>query len=121
MEWTFAIVVVLIIGLMAAKRMSLASPEAVRRLIAEGALVVDVRSPEEHRSGHLPEAVNIPLNGLAEELPRRVPDKSRALLLHCLSGTRSGIARRQLRGMGYTRVHNLGSYARAAKLLAGMK
>jgi rhodanese-related sulfurtransferase len=117
MEWTIAIGVILITGLLAAKRLSLASSATARQLIAEGAMVIDVRSPEEYRSGHLPVAVNIPLNRLAEELPRHVPDKNKALLLHCLSGTRSGIAKRQLRGMGYTNVHNLGSYGRAESVV----
>jgi len=46
-----------------------------------------------------------------------VPDKNQVLLLHCLSGTRSGIAKRQLKSMGYQNVFNLGSYGRAGKIL----
>jgi rhodanese-related sulfurtransferase len=48
-----------------------------------------------------------------------VPDKNQELMLHCLSGMRSGVARRQLRAMGYTRVFNLGSYHRARKIVSG--
>jgi len=48
-----------------------------------------------------------------------VPDKSRALLLHCLSGGRSAIAKRQLRNMGYANAFNLGSLSRARRLVSG--
>jgi len=39
------------------------------------------------------------------------------LLLHCLSGGRSGIARGQLRSLGYPNAFNLGSFARAEKIV----
>ncbi|MGO9640057.1 MAG: rhodanese-like domain-containing protein, partial [Candidatus Acidiferrales bacterium] len=43
------------------KRLSFVSAEVARKQLAEGAVVIDVRSPEEFRSGHVPNAVNIPL------------------------------------------------------------
>ena len=91
--------------------------EVARKHLAAGALVIDVRSPEEFRSGHVPGAINIPLGELRESLPGRVTDKNQVLLLHCLSGGRSGIARRQLRSLGYPNVFNLGSYARAERVV----
>ena len=103
------------------KRMSFISPDNARKYLRQGALVVDVREAGEYRGGHLPKAVNIPLRELRNSLPRRVTDKNQALLLHCLSGTRSGIAKRQLKGMGYTNVFNLGSYGRAEKILSGAR
>ncbi len=106
-----------VIGLLVLKRASLVPAGQARRLIREGALVVDVRTSAEYQSGHLSAAVNVPLDRLSEELPRVAPDKNRILLLHCLSGTRSGIARHQLNRMGYTNVFNLGSYARAETLM----
>ena len=75
------------------KRLSFVSAKVARKQLAEGAVVIDVRSPEEFRSGHVPNAVNIPLGELRESLPRRVKDKSQVRLLHCLSGTRSGMAK----------------------------
>lgn len=120
MNWTIAIVIgVVFVALFVLKRMSLVSAEVARKHLAEGALVIDVRSPEEFRSGHVANAVNIPLGELSESLPRRVKDKSQMLLLHCLSGGRSRIAKRQLKGMGYTNVFNLGSYGRAKQIVSG--
>jgi len=71
--------------------------------------------------GHVPNAVNIPLGELRESLPRRVKDKSQVLLLHCLSGGRSGIAKQQIKGMGYQNVFNLGSYGRARQIVGGVR
>lgn len=105
------------IGLLILKRASLVSAGQAREFLCKGALVLDVRTPAEFRSGHLPVAVNVPLDRLTNEVSRVAPDKNRVLLLHCLSGTRSGIARHQLKRLGYTSVFNLGSYARAEKLL----
>jgi rhodanese-related sulfurtransferase len=61
------------------------------------------------------------LGELRESLPRRVKDKNQVLLLHCLSGGRSGIARGQARSLGYSNVFNLGSYARAEKIVRSVR
>ncbi len=108
---------VLIVGIVALKRLSFVSSERSRQFLQEGALVVDVRNPGEFNSGHLPAAINIPLGDLSTEAPRRFPDKNRVLLLHCLSGGRSAIAKGQLKRMGYRNVFNLGSYRRAEQIV----
>lgn len=102
------------------KRLSFVSSETARQYLQQGALVVDVRSAGEYQGEHLPGAVNIPLGELRESLPRRVKDKNQFVLLHCLSGTRSGIAQRQLKSLGYQNVFNLGSYGRAKKIVGGV-
>jgi phage shock protein E len=119
MDWNvIGIVAGVIIVMIVIKRMSLVSAAAARRYLEQGALVVDVRSVGEFRGGHLPDAVNLPLGELQDSLPRQVADKSRYLLLHCLSGTRSGIAMRQLKQAGYQNVFNLGSFHRARQIVA---
>jgi len=85
--------------------------------LKNGALVIDVRSHGEFNSGHLPRAINIPLDEIATAVPARVPNKEQVLLLHCASGMRSGMARGKLRSLGYANVFNLGSYGRAESLL----
>ncbi|MGY4706491.1 tRNA uracil 4-sulfurtransferase ThiI [Candidatus Bipolaricaulota sp. J31] len=67
--------------------------------IPEGALVVDVRGPEEYRAWHYPGAINIPLPdlpGRAEELPR-----DRPLVLYCPVGYQSLDGVELLRRLGY--------------------
>jgi phage shock protein E len=118
MDWTIATIVgVAIVAFFIVKRMSFVSEEVARNHLAQGALVMDVRSPEEYRGGHAPDAINLPLGELRESLPRRVKDKNQVLLLHCLSGARSSIARGQVRRLGYPNVFNLGSFARAEKIV----
>ena len=119
MDWHLLLIVGLIVGAMLVlKRLGLVSAEAARTYLKQGALVVDVRSAQEFQAGHLSNVVNIPLSELPSALPRRVTDKNRVLLLHCLSGTRSGLARRALKSMGYANVFNLGSYGRAESILS---
>jgi len=99
------------------KRAGQISPKDALAYLKSGALVIDVRSPGEFNSGHLPAAINLPLDEIETLLPRRVNDKNQVLLLHCQSGMRSGAARQKLNGLGYTRVFNLGSYGRAEGIL----
>ena len=99
------------------KRMSWISSARARSCLEEGAVVVDVRTPAEFRTRHLPEALNIPLDSLLDAAPRQIPDKQRPILLHCLSGTRSGIARSKLKALGYQSVFNLGSLGRAQRIV----
>ncbi len=99
------------------KRVSLLRPAAARQWLSQGALVIDVRTEGEFRQGHIAGAVNVPLDRLRDDISRHAPNKEQPLLLHCLSGTRSGVGRGVLRGMGYSKVFNLGSYYRAARVL----
>ena len=56
--------------------------------------IIDVRTPHEYRSGHIPGAVNVPLHGLSAVHPD-LP-KGERLVLVCLSGHRSAVAYRML-------------------------
>ena len=78
----------------------------------------DVRSEVEHGVNPLQGSVNIPLDAIEARILAAVPDKDAPILLHCQSGGRSGIATRILRGMGYTRAFNLGSFHAARAVLA---
>lgn len=117
-DWLILLpILVVLAALWGIKRLGQIGTSAARRLLEGGARVVDVRSPEEFGGEHLPGAVNIPLNEIDVEAPRQLPDKSHAILLHCLSGGRSMMAQRILRNLGYTNVHNLGSFSRAKSVL----
>lgn len=107
---------VLLIAAMLMKRSGQIDSGEARQLLGNGALLIDVRTPAEFSSGHLPQAINVPLGEIASAIPRRAPQKDQVLLLHCQSGMRSGSAQRQLRAVGYTHAYNLGSYGRAAHI-----
>ena len=87
-----------------------APPEEVRRLIQEGALLVDVRSEQEFKSGHLEGAVHIPHTEVAKRLAEFGPDKQRPIVVYCRSGGRSGKAQAVLQSNGFTKVVNGGGY-----------
>ncbi len=117
-NWNIILLAAVILAvLLALKRLGLISRRAARQHLQNGAAVVDVRTSQEFQSRHLPAAVNVPLNELHNLAPRHLPDKNQVLLLHCLSGTRSAMACRIFRQMGYTNVFNLGSYGRAHRII----
>jgi phage shock protein E len=120
MDWqTVIIAVAIVVAFIVFKRLRFVGVEKARQLLQQGALVVDVRTASEFRSGALKGAINAPLDTLAESVQRAAPDKSRPLLVHCLSGGRSEIAKVQLRRGGYQQVHNLGSLGRARRIVEG--
>jgi len=118
---TWIVIAGVVVAFLLLKRLSLVTPVAAREWLNKGALVIDVRSEGEFQERHLPGAINIPLGSLGDEIARRAPDKEQAILLHCLSGTRSGMAKARLKQMGYRKVFNLGSYGRAAGILGSPK
>jgi len=122
MNWTIVIIAAAIfVVILVVRRAAFVSAEVARKQLAQGALVIDVRSTAEFEGGHLPGAINVPLDELEQSLPRHVKDKNQVLLLHCLSGTRSGIAKRQLADMGYPNVFNLGSLGRARQIVTAAR
>jgi phage shock protein E len=83
-----------------------AGPDVVRRKLAAGATIVDVRTRGEFRGGAHPGALNVPLEELATRLAE-IP-RDRPVVLYCASGARSGIAAGRLRKAGYEDVVNAG-------------
>lgn len=78
--------------------------------IAAGALVVDVRTPEEFAAGHLPNAINIPHEQVVTELTKRNIAKNSPMVLYCRSGRRSAIAIEALSAVGFNHLYNGGGY-----------
>ncbi|CAM2980957.1 rhodanese-like domain-containing protein [Vibrio mytili] len=76
------------------------------KLIEQGAMIVDVRTPQEFSAGHLDNAVNFPLS----ELDKHVQsiEKDQMIVLYCRSGNRSGQAYQYLQSQGFTNLHNAG-------------
>jgi adenylyltransferase/sulfurtransferase len=72
-----------------------------------GAVVVDVRESDEWRQGHIPEAIFIPRGFLELRVEEKVPDHKAPVIVQCASGTRSLLASRTLREMGYENLYNL--------------
>lgn len=77
-----------------------------RTLVAEGAFLLDVRTPEEFADGHIEGAVNVPVQSLRERLDE-VP-RDRPIVVYCQSGRRSAAAAAILEQAGYEAIHDLG-------------
>ena len=76
-------------------------------LSTEGAVLLDVRTPEEYAEGHIEGSRNIPLQNI-ERTESVIIDKSTPLFVHCRSGARSSQATSILKRMGYTNVEDIG-------------
>ena len=75
-----------------------------------GAVLLDVRTPEEYREGHIPGSKNVPLQSL-DKVTGLVNNQDTPVFVYCHSGARSRQAVSALRRMGYTNVKNIGGIA----------
>lgn len=100
-----------------------AKPVDINAKLAEarsihGALIIDVREPREYEYGHIPGALNLPVNFLGTirtTLKGWLPEKhtlQTPLYLYCVSGARSKKAKGILKAMGFELVENMGGIGR---------
>jgi len=75
-----------------------------------GAVLLDVRTPAEYRSGHIPGSKNISLQTI-DTVGSVAENKDIPLFVYCQSGARSRQAAGMLKQMGYTNVNNIGGIA----------
>jgi len=75
-----------------------------------GAVLLDVRTSEEYRGGHIPGSKNVPLQTI-DKVASVAENKDTVLYVYCQSGARSRQATSMLQGMGYTNVNNIGGIA----------
>ena len=75
-----------------------------------GAVLLDVRTPQEYSEGHIPGSINVPLQTL-DKVRSVVENKDTELFVYCYSGGRSRQAAAMLGQMGYTKVNNIGGIA----------
>lgn len=84
-------------------------PIDFKEKLKQGAIILDVRTPQEYTSGHIKNSVNIPVNEITANI-RRLPSKDSVIVTCCASGIRSGKAVGVLKANGYTNVYNGGSW-----------
>mgnify|MGYP003541272152 FL=1 len=83
--------------------------EAVTMMEEEsGYIILDVRTPEEFRERHIPNAMNIPNETIGSEDIQELPDKDQLILVYCRSGNRSKQASGKLAELGYTNIVEIG-------------
>jgi phage shock protein E len=79
-----------------------------KELVAQGAWIIDVRSPEEFSQGHIHSSTNVPLQTI-EKKATDLLKKNKTIITVCRSGTRSAMAKKILSAKG-ARVFNGGSW-----------
>lgn len=72
-----------------------------------GTIVLDVRTPAEYASGHLPKAQNIDIEAADFATKITTLDKNTTYAVYCRSGNRSGVAMEQMAGAGFTHLYDL--------------
>ena len=84
------------------------SVEEAREMQQEGALVVDVRRPDEWTAGHVADALHIPVDDFLGEAEEKLP-KDNDLLFICAAGVRSGLAAEMAAALGFDaeRIYNI--------------
>ena len=79
-------------------------------MLADGGIIIDVRSEGEFYSGHIEKSLNIPLGELSSKLDQ-FKDKNQPIITCCASGMRSAGAAKILSAKGYTNVVNGGGWS----------
>ena len=80
--------------------------------IRDGALLVDVRTPQEFTQGYLEGALNIPHDQIKSRIDELGSDKERAIVLYCRTGRRADIVKAQLESIGFKNIVNARSYTK---------
>jgi phage shock protein E len=87
-------------------------PALARKLVGEGAVLLDVRTTGEFTERHVDKAVNIPVDNLNAQMAEieklTSGDKTKPIVVYCQAGGRAGRAKSMLVAAGYTKVTNLG-------------
>ena len=83
------------------------SKEQLKKMIDRGAILIDVRSPQEFAEGHMENAISLPEYEIDEKVEDILPDQSQVLIVYCSTGHRSQKAQKELEKLGYQKVYNL--------------
>lgn len=74
----------------------------------EDVIILDVRTEEEFKEGHIPAAINIEDSILKDEADSKLPDKDATILVYCRSGRRSEASAKELIDLGYINIIDIG-------------
>jgi len=84
--------------------------------LKNGAIIIDVRTPQEFDGGKVPESINIPVDRIAANV-ERIKNMNRPVIFCCASGSRSATATSILKQKGKKDVYNGGSWYNVLKQL----
>jgi phage shock protein E len=80
-------------------------PEDVDAMAADGAILLDIRDPDEHEAGHIDGSLNISRGKLEMLVEGKIPDLDATVLCYCNAVNRGALSAAALKRMGYTNAH----------------
>lgn len=83
------------------------SKEQLSKMVEKGAILLDVRSPQEFAEEHLENAISLPEYEINQRANNVLPDKLQVIIVYCSTGHRSQKAQKDLEKLGYQKVYNL--------------
>lgn len=81
--------------------------EELDSYIKQNAIIIDVRSPQEYREGHVDGAISIPDYQIKKEIEKQIHNKEQLIVVYCSTGHRSQRVQKTLENMGYKNVYNV--------------
>ena len=81
--------------------------EKLEEMKRQGAVVIDVRSLQEFKEGHIEGAISIPEYEIKNRMKNELPNLEQTIIVYCGTGHRSKRAQKILERMGYSQVYNL--------------
>jgi len=89
----------------------------LEKIITQGALIIDVRTVDEYKNGHIKGSLNIPLNDIEGAMSWLIKDIP--VVVVCESGSRSAHAKKILDANGFAKVYNGGSWSSLGNIKVG--
>ena len=105
-----------LIGFVVWKRLTLQATDSTP-INVDDAVIIDVRSPTEFASGHVTEAINLPIDTITETDILKHASKDQSILLYCRSGGRASMVRHRMKHWGFSNVHNLKTQSGVQKVM----
>ena len=81
--------------------------EKLEEMKKQGAVIIDVRSLQEFKEGHIEGAISIPEYEIKNRMKKEIPNLEQTIIVYCGTGHRSKRAQKVLERMGYSQVYNL--------------
>lgn len=81
--------------------------EKLEEMKKQGAVIIDVRSEQEFKEGHIEGAISIPEYEIENRIKNEIPYLEQTIVVYCGTGHRSKRAQKLLEKIGYNHVYNL--------------
>lgn len=91
----------------------------IKNKLRQGAIIIDVRTPNEFDQGRVPDSINIPVDRIAANTIR-IKEMKRPVICCCASGERSSQAVKMLKAKGLKDVYNGGSWIQVLKIVKSL-